>query len=98
MPRLPRGNNMSTSTQNYRLQRKLDGILDVLYDASDVPYLHRKSVGDEFADDIEGWIEHAVDEHMEGLPDPTNDLQDIESRIAKVEETLDAIQTILKER
>lgn len=80
------------------LNRRIDHLLDVLYDAADVPHIHRKYVGYLFEDEIESLVDHAVSEQVDNLPGTKADVQDLESRIEKLEDTLDSMARLLTDR
>lgn len=78
--------------------KKLDDILESLYDACDMSSLHRKYVGKSFNEELEVWVDYVVNNHVDSQPDHSNDIKDLEHRIAQIEETLHQIATTLRER
>jgi len=80
------------------LDKRIDDILEVLYDASDVPYLHRKYLTTLIDEkDIESWINCAVNDYMYQRKDHTEDIRDLEGRIEKIEGALAIIARAFKD-
>ena len=79
------------------LNRRIDILLDVLYDASDIPQIHRKYVGYIFEEEIESMVETAVDDYMDRQNDPTDDLKDLGDRIERIEEAIGMLTRAFKD-
>jgi len=79
------------------LNKRIDHILEVLYDASDVPHIHRKYVGAFFEGDVEGMIERSVIDNMDKHHDHTEDIRDLEDRIGKIEDAIRALTRAFKD-
>ncbi|MCD6163145.1 MAG: hypothetical protein J7K40_12130 [candidate division Zixibacteria bacterium] len=80
------------------LDKRIDDILEVLYDASDVPYLHRKYLTTLIdGKDIENWINCAVNDYMYQRNDHTEDIRDLKDRIGKIEDAIGALTRAFKD-
>lgn len=79
------------------LNRRIDNMLDVLYDASDVPHIHRKYVGYIFEEEIESMVETAVDDAVDKREDPTDDIRDLGDRIDKIEDAIGMLTKAFKD-
>jgi phosphate uptake regulator len=77
------------------LNRRIDHILDVLYDAADVPQIHRKYVGYVFEDAVDDMVEDAVSEYMDDKPNSSEDIKDLDDRVEKLEDALATVSRVL---
>jgi len=80
------------------LGKQVDGILEVLYDASDVPNARREYVNTVLDDYLWSRIDRAVVNYMDNLPDNVSSIRDLQHRIARIENTLDQIAISLRKR
>lgn len=80
------------------LDRRIDNILDVIYDAADVPHIHRKHIGYLFEEAVDDLIDSAVEDRLENLPDKSEEIKDLDDRVKKLKDTLDSMARLLTDR
>lgn len=83
---------------SHPLGKRIDDILEVLYDASDVSSLHRKYIGKSFDKDLGAWVVRTVIDNADSPPNHSDDIQDLEHRVAKIEHTLERISIATQKR
>jgi uncharacterized protein YceH (UPF0502 family) len=76
--------------------KQLDDILDVVYEAAEVPNIKRRYLTRQFSNMLEKQVDQSIIDYMLSADDPTEDISDLQRRLEEIEKEFSQMKQALK--